>query len=164
MITQHELKQWLDYNPDTGIFIWVSRPSSKIKIGQTSGSPDKNGYLQIMLKGKNYKAHRLAFLFMTGEMPTCDIDHINRCTSDNRFCNLRKCDGRENSLNTTLQRNNTSGAKGICWDKHRNKWYARATCYGKQIHIGRFDNFEDAVKARDEFTANNYNSDFYRKV
>jgi hypothetical protein len=76
MITQERLKDLLHYDPETGFF---SRPNGT----PTSRVPTVNGYVMIMIKGKRYYAHRLAFLYMIGRWPLYEVDHINRIRHDN---------------------------------------------------------------------------------
>jgi len=78
------------------------------------------------------------------------VDHIDHITFNNRKYNLRICEHFENHINSKTYSNNTSGRKGVGWDKSRNKWIASITYNKKQMHLGRFEEFEDAVKAREE--------------
>lgn len=75
------------------------------------------GYVQIKISGKLYHAHRLAWLYVYGYMPEKEIDHINRIRDDNRIANLREATSQLNSLNTGIYKNNTSGSKGIYYNK-----------------------------------------------
>lgn len=163
MITQHELKQWLDYNPDTGIFTWKISPNSFTKIGKVCTSIDKDGYIRVCIKGKTHRAHRLAFLYMTGFLPEKEIDHINGVKTDNRFCNLRSSSRVQNEYNKGLSKRNKSGVKGVWFDKSRNNWRAFATVNGKYKYLGRFSDFDEAVKVRNNFIKENYDLDFYRE-
>ena len=77
-------------------------------------------------------------------------DHINHAGLDNRRENLRVCSGTENRRNRTAQKNNTSGFKGVSWDKDANKWKAIVGLNGKLIHVGRFSDLKDAAFAYNE--------------
>ena len=101
MITQNYLKSVLDYDQSTGIFTWKVNKAARIKVGDIAGSLDSNGYVNIMIDGKNYKAHQLVFLYCTGIVPKKPyyIDHINRLPRDNRRVNLRIVDHRTNCKN-----------------------------------------------------------------
>jgi len=74
------------------------------------------------------------------------VDHINRNRLDNRKCNLRICTNQENSINSKISKKNTSGYKGVYWDKRRNKWIANITAFGKNIYLGSFKDKKDAAK------------------
>ena len=78
------------------------------------------------------------------------VDHINRNKLDNRKANLRTSTRRENTINKSVQSNNTSNIPGVSWRKDRNKWRAYITVNGKQISLGMFKDKEEAVKARKE--------------
>lgn len=76
------------------------------------------------------------------------VDHINGNKLDNRKCNLRICSQQQNTFNTCINSNNTSGYKGVTWDKKRNKWIAQIMVNYKHIYLGRYENIEDAIKSR----------------
>ena len=84
---------------------------------------------------------------MTGKWPENDIDHINVARGDNRFSNLREATRSENLRNRGAQKNNTSGFKGVSWQKSSRKWDARINIHGKVVHLGYFDDPEDAYQA-----------------
>ncbi len=149
MLTQTQLKEWLKYDADTGLFTRVKSPNGKNKAGEIAGTVDKHGYIKISVLGKSYKAHRLAWLYETGSFPTLGIDHKNTKRSDNRFDNLREATQTENMKNKTKPKHNTSGKTGVHKRKGKLERYdARITVDGVRIHIGSYKNFEDAVQAR----------------
>ena len=76
------------------------------------------------------------------------VDHINGNRFDNRKCNLRICTNQENNFNVIKQKTNTSGYKGVWYDKSRNKWVSELKVNGRKIFIGRFINKNDAVYTR----------------
>ena len=144
-MTREKLRHLLDYDPASGVFTWrVSK--SGTKVGQVTGSIEKLGYLRIMIDGKSYKAHRLAWLWMTGEFPPDQIDHINRIKTDNRWENLRAATNQQNKMNSTNS-NNTSGKKGVSWDKQNGKWKAQIKVNGIKYHLGLYNDIEDAAVA-----------------
>lgn len=160
MLTQAHLKECLSYDPDAGIFTWLNRPESHFKTrrafntwnsrfsGKITGYKKKEfPYLVIRIGGINYKAHRLAFLFMTGSMPP-SVDHINGIRFDNRWINLREASTSENQKNASMRSDNKSGVTGVQWYKKLSKWVARITSDGEKIHLGYFDDIKDAIKAR----------------
>lgn len=77
-----------------------------------------------------------------------EIDHINRNRLDNRKCNLRIVNRSVNSVNKGLYKNNTSGIKGVYYDKRCQKWVARIDVCKKPVHLGKFLNIEEAKSAR----------------
>lgn len=162
LITAIKLREILKYTPETGVFIWKVSASNCIKSGDVAGT-QINGYCYIRVLGRKYAAHRLAWLYVYGEWPIQQIDHINRNRSDNRICNLRTATVAENAQNTSLPDRNTSGHKGVSWNKSVQKWRAYIEHQRKQIHIGYFSDINKAVSARVEaelifhpFSANSY--------
>ena len=92
------------------------------------------GYLQIQLpKPHNYYAHQVAWLWVYGEWPTSQIDHINRVRSDNRIANLRMANDSENGCNKGMQRNNQSGFTGVWFANWRGKWEASISKDGQRV-------------------------------
>lgn len=146
-MNQKQLKELLNYCPETGIFTWRIE-SGNAHIGAVAGTIKSNKYLTIGVKSKRYHAHRLAWFWMMGYWPTKDIDHINRQRADNRWCNLREISRSKNLHNTSLRKDNLSGFKGVQWDGARNKWHARIKINGVAYFLGRFNNLTDAVAAR----------------
>lgn len=147
-LTQEYLKSILDYNPENGIFTWKFNRSKLAKIGCIAGTIDKRGYIVIGVNQKNYKAHRLAWLYVYGEFPPKQIDHINHDRTDNRIANLRIVSNQENQKNKTKQINNTSRVTGVGWHKASNKWCARISVNKKYIHLGLFTDINEAIAAR----------------
>lgn len=138
----------LDYNPETGVFRWKVATAARVKVGEIAGSTNGDGYQQIGLFGKRYKAHRLAFLIVHGRWPSGEIDHLNRRRTDNRKANLREATRLQNMQNKGVYRNNTSGVTGVRWDARLGKWAASRTIAGKRQHLGVFETLEAAAAAR----------------
>lgn len=148
-MNQERLKQLLHYDPETGIFRWLVRRGPKFP-GDVAGSENDKGYIQIGLDGKTYRAHRLAWLYMTGEWPKDEIDHRNRVPNHNWFDNLREAGGNQNQANVDKQKNNTSGYKGVQLYKRTGKWQAYIIVNRKQKHLGYFSKVEDAARKYDK--------------
>lgn len=144
-ITQQQLKEVLDYNETTGEFTWKVTRSNRAKKGKVAGYKNGQGYWCIKVFGAKYLTHRLAWLYVHGEWPEQEIDHINHDRADNRLCNLRPATRKENSRNAGLRSNNTSGKTGVSLVKHSGRW--KSSIEG--IHLGLFDDFGHAVIARD---------------
>lgn len=108
----------------------------------------KNGYMCIGVDRKQRYAHRMAWLYMTGEMPEDQVDHINGIRTDNRWCNLRAANDRLNCENKHgPQSNNTSGYRGVWWSKINSRWIAEIWVNGKKNRIGSFTCVHEAGKA-----------------
>lgn len=143
-LSAERLRELLEYDPDTGTFRWrVSRGPRK--AGAVAGCTDH--YVQIMVDGKNYKGHRLAWLWMTGEWPANEIDHKGGDGSDNRFDEIRPATSSQNKMNRKLIVSNTSGLKGAFLDKRDGRWYSRISVNGELTHLGRFETAEEAHAA-----------------
>jgi len=146
-ITQARLKEVLDYNPETGVFVWKESRSG-IKTSGIAGCKQSDGYIRISVDGKQYFAHRLSWLYVHGYFPEHSLDHINRNKSYNRISNLREVSSQCNLRNTGNPKDNTSGVKGVCWSKQSEKWRADIMANGKQKHLGDYKHFDNAVCAR----------------
>ena len=148
-INQTEVRRILSYDPCTGVFRWNASLNWRIKIGSLAGGINPvTGYLMIMIHGKKYPGHRLAFLYMNGSFPPEDVDHVNGIREDNRWSNLREATRSENMMNTGIRSNNASGINGVSWSKYHGKWQVSIHSAGAQLHVGYFNNLEDAAKAR----------------
>lgn len=148
-LTQERLKSILHYDPETGVFTWrIVTPNGAGQVGKKAGVPTHNGYESIVFEYEKYLAHRLAWFYVTGEWPVGDLDHADRDRSNNRFKNLRPCSRSNNRMNSGVSVRNTSGVKGVRWNKFRNRWTAVITKNYKIMHVGHFKEFDDAVAAR----------------
>ena len=139
-LTQEYLKSVLHYNPDTGVFTRLKNKTRTDTIGKIKGYLRKDGYLRIRCENKKqYLAHHLAYIYMTGIIPkhlTNEIDHINHIRHDNRWCNLQMVDRSVNMINKSLYGSNKTGHVGVCWDKKSNKWRAYIRVNSKTNLLG----------------------------
>lgn len=161
-LTQEYLKECLDYNPETGVFFWLFRPLNHFKSerrqrifnavysGKPCGHLSEEGYLVIRFDGMLYKAHRLAWLYVHGELPKQWLDHINRNRSDNRICNLRLASPTLNAQNSSVRSDNKSGIPGVSWHKATGKWVVQISKLGKSTHVGLFSTIQEAKLAREQ--------------
>lgn len=147
-IPQAQLRQLVRYDPETGKVF-------SEKSGAEIGHRYAQGYRGVSVLGQAIGIHRLAFLYMTGELPRSDVDHINGDKTDNRWCNLRVATRSLNSANRGAQRNNTTGLKGVTWFKRRSKFVAGVKVNGRRMNLGYFDTAEEAHAAYCE-AARNY--------
>lgn len=147
MIDAEYLRSRVHYDHDTGIFTWLPTGNQRIDtriVGKTAGTRRGN-YIVITIYQSKYYAHRLAWLYMTGELPPSEIDHIDRDGSNNRFANLRLATRSQNLANT--QSRSASGLKGVTWHKRQERWRASITHGGVSRHLGYFDHANDAAEA-----------------
>ena len=147
MLTRERMKELLSYDPITGEIRRVKTISGNAVKGMLAGSIKANGYVQIQVDGKCYLGHRLAWLHEFGRFPSGILDHINGDRQDNRIANLRQVTASQNCHNELRRTNNTSGVKGVTWDKRRNSWMAKFWHERKCINVGNFKNLEDAREA-----------------
>lgn len=143
-LTQEHMKEYLRYCPKTGIFIWIKKSGNNTVLNGRAGSIDTKGYLKIMLLGRRYLCHRLAFLYMTGDFPESHIDHINHDRSDNRWENLRQVSNGENNKNQSCYKNNKSGVTGV--RRVGPVWTSKIG----NTHLGTFNSLEAARAAREK--------------
>lgn len=146
-LTHARLTQLLYYDPETGVFTRKTAPTNYVRVGDVAGYKNPAGYIMIMIDGEDHRAHRLVWLYMTGEWPKDEIDHINGIRDDNRFANLREATKAQNSRNCKTPKSNTSGFKGVYLHKNYNKWAARIRVNKKRKHLGYFDTPEEAYDA-----------------
>jgi len=118
MLKHEELKSILSYDLQTGEFVWAEDVNPRAMKGYRAGTLRPDGYVQIRINGKLYLAHRLAWFYVYGEWPSCEIDHISRNRSDNRITNLR-VGILVNRQNTPVRKDNKTGVKGVHWYQNR---------------------------------------------
>lgn len=164
------LLEALHYDREAGVFTWrADRPASHFasatshkiygtrfagKIAGCAAEIGNTTYIQIRVNGDLYLAHRLAWLFITGECPEL-VDHRNGDGCDNRFDNLRAATRVVNGRNTRMKSSNTSGVTGVYWNKQIERWCAEGhyTVGGvhRKKHLGTFTNIEQAAQARQDW-------------
>lgn len=146
LISLEELKRTLRYESETGKFFWLVRPSTHVRPGSEAGYIESWGYRVIAIRGKHYKAHRLAWFYVHGYWPYPQVDHINRDPADNRITNLRCVSQSQN------HRNKKRKPRGYCWNKKSNKWQVSFKIpMGKVKYLGLYDKEEDAAKVYKEY-------------
>lgn len=147
MITRDRLMELLEYDPQSGVFTWNVRRGGTASAGSVAGFVRNDGYCEIKIDGQIFLSHRLAWLYVHGELPEKKIDHINEIKGDNRIENLREATHSENQWNISAARSDSrSKMRGVrLWCGKR--WMARIKVRGKNINLGYFDNPEDARAA-----------------
>lgn len=142
ILTAAYLREVLFYNQDTGVFTWVKKVNQKCRVGSVAGYFCKHiGYVLIHVNGRKYRAHRLAWLYMTGGWPDLMVDHKDRNTANNVWSNLRLATAVENGRNRSANRSSKSGVIGVSWCEVRQQWRAILT-------LGYFTEIKDAALAR----------------
>ena len=148
MLTQENVRELFDYDPETGIFTRLVRVSGAKGVGSVVGCRNGDGYLRVRIKGPLYFLHRLAFLYMNGYLPENQVDHKNGVVADNRWENLREVSRSCNMQNQRLSNANNSGYTGVSWDKRDEKWHAQIKINKKTIHLGLYKTATEAAIAR----------------
>lgn len=144
-LTAERLRELFHYNKDTGVFTRFVKSSNSLRV---AGSIGKDKRIRISVDNHIYRAHTLAWLYVTGEHPKNCIDHINGDASDNRFCNLREATHAENMQNRrSASKNSSTGLLGVSFRKERNKWVAEIMSNRKRIRLGYFATKEMAHDA-----------------
>jgi hypothetical protein len=161
------LRKLLDYDPETGLLTWKARDQADF-IGTKKRTTahlcrqwnSKHagklalsaltvwGYRRGRVLGQLIMAHRVVWAISKGAWPADQIDHINGNPADNRISNLRDVSGGENMKNQRAYKSNKTGTVGVYWHSSAAKWGAAISRNGKQIHLGCYDNIEDAISAR----------------
>jgi len=150
-LTADRLREVVTYHPEIGNFTWNIRQKKiggYFEIGDKAGFRECSGYWIIGIDRQQYKAHRLAWLWMTGKWPKEQIDHINLDNQDNRWNNLREASHRENCTNKHVRSDNILGVKGV-WLRRNGKYEALITRDQKRYHLGQFETVEQAKDAYD---------------
>lgn len=164
LLTQELVREFLHYDPDTGIFNWLERDRKWFVNAQAFGrwntmyAGKEAGCLRESVSGKTYriisiladdhKAHQLALLYMNGSLPEHQVDHESGDGTDNRWCNLRETTHSDNAKNQKLHCTNSSGVSGLTYRKDRNQWRVRISVQGKMKTLGNFKDYFEAVCAR----------------
>lgn len=147
-LTLSDFQKYLRYDAESGWFYWtVSVANNRIKAGCVAGKYHE-GYWRLSLFSLNWAAHQVAWLFIHGEWPKFQVDHINGNTLDNRSCNLRDVNVSTNQLNRRLARidNKTTRELGVSFSEGR--FRASIQIQGKRKWLGSFKTLEEAVEAR----------------
>lgn len=149
-LTQDILKSLLHYDPKTGLFTWLVTNSNRAKAGSIAGCV-VGQHISITIDRRMHRAHVLAWLYMKGVWPDHEIDHEDHNGYNNIWTNLRRATHQQNMMNCRRDRkNNTSGLRGVYWNKKDKRWRAQISVNGTNIHLGNFINKEDASVAYEE--------------
>ena len=145
ILTQEYLREIIYYDPETG---WMSWNENKVWTKRGAiGYTNSWGYRVVMIDGKNYFVHRLAWLYIYGYFPPHQLDHVNHDRLDNRISNLREVTNQQNQMNRRFT-GNSSGFRGVYWDKERKRWAPKIKVNQVIINLGRFTTLEEAISMR----------------
>lgn len=148
LVSQERLKEVFSYDIDTGLFTWLIRTGGHSKVGKIAGTLHATGYIHIAIDGRSYQAHRLAYLYMMGEWPKNDVDHMDGIRDNNRWNNLRDATRSENNQNQKIARSdNKTGIAGVNWHKGKKSFSSSITVSGKRKYLGHFSTAELAQEA-----------------
>lgn len=148
-------RECLSYDPDAGSFVWLKPPHNHTRLLGKSAGSTKTGYVMIKIDGQKYKAHRLAWLMITGEWPNHRIDHADGNPFNNKWENLRPCD---QTLNNANRKRNAGKAlpKGV--RQIRGRFQARIKVKNKLISLGCFSSADEAQAAYAEAAKKHFGS------
>lgn len=149
-ITQELLKEFFYYKDG---FLYTIKSRQGICKNHKYNLVAHNGYIYVRFQNKKYLAHRLIFLYHHGYLPKV-IDHADRNKTNNSIENLREATVSQNMWNMKKPITNTTGVKGVWYDKTRNKWCAEFKTHTKKNHVGRFETIEEATKKLHEAREN----------
>ena len=141
---QHRFLEAFDYIE--GKLYWkINTNKSKNLIGKEAGCKSSGMYGSIMLDKKSYCIHRVVYCMHHGEWPVV-VDHIDGNRKNHCIENLRAADHTTNQYNKSMQRNNTSGVKGLIWNKQAKLWQAVISYNGKRRFLGYFKDKDDGAE------------------
>lgn len=145
------IREYLAYDPATGIFVWRKSPNNRVPVGARAGTVWRSGYRRIYFggRGKSYAAHHLAWFFVHGVLPVEQIDHQNGDRGDNRIANLRPASASQNARNRRSARGSSSQYLGVSRRSDRPKWIAQIKVSGRVKNLGYYDDEDAAARAYD---------------
>ena len=150
ILTQELVKRNFEYI-DGELYWRYKPPTARNKLAGWIGN---DGHRSIGLMGHTFKAHRMIYIYHHGYLPEY-IDHIDNNPNNNRIENLREASASQNSWNQKKRITNTTGVKGVSWNKKASKWIARCMLNYESHYLGYFDCIEKAEKALIDFRSAN---------
>jgi hypothetical protein len=167
--TAEDVRELLSYEPMSGSLTWKARqrngqPSRIFNAkfaGKQAGTVNSKGYLMVSIHGRDMLAHRVIWLMTTGEWPDRDIDHEDGDGLNNQLSNLRLATESQNLANSKKRSDNSTGWKGVSFNKGFGRYIAQIGANGKKYYLGHFATAEDAHAAYVE-AAKKYHGEFAR--
>jgi len=162
VITQELVRELFSY--ELGKLYWRVSPVNHVHSGTRAGCKETHAYWKIGIKGREYREHRLIFLYFHGYMPKF-IDHISDELTEegiksNCILNLQPIEKGDNVQKSTKRRG-SSKYRGVIWFKRDSNWQAAARFNDKNVHLGYYDNEQDAAIAYDRFVIEHYGKHAY---
>lgn len=145
MLTYEKVREFFDYNPETGVLTWRKSKGSTARAGNEVGSHNPEGYMKTIFDGKHYPVHRIIWLWVYGDWPKYQINHINVVPDDNRLCNLEDVPLRENCRKKKCHKEGKLA--GVRKSKKAGRFFARIVINKKKVTLGTFDSEEEAYSA-----------------
>lgn len=147
-LAHDRVRQLLDYDAQTGAFVWKMKTCDKVVPGKPAGGFNAGGYLRLHIDKQFVYGHRLAWFYVYGEWPAGHLDHVNGNPSDNRIANLRLASQAQNNQNHPARKDSASGVRGVMRRKDTGRWRAEIRVDKRLISLGCFDSLEEAAVAR----------------
>lgn len=155
------IREFLSYDPETGLITWKKRPANRIQKGQRAGGISGGGYESIRIKGRKIKTHHIAWFLYKNEWPDKSIDHINRVKTDNKISNLRLVSHSQNLANRGLLKNSSTKLTGVGFHKPSGLYQSRIALNKKRIPLGYFNSAKEAAQAYNNFVIQQNLEEFY---
>ena len=144
MISRAEADKLFAYQD--GELIWKVSLSNRAPKGSKVSGVNPAGYKRLRVRGDLYMAHKIVWLLHHGYIPGM-VDHIDGDPGNNRIENLRLCGKTTNGYNAKISKRNTSGVKGVSWNKMNKNWRAGIQVDGKRVEVGSFPSKSEAISA-----------------
>jgi hypothetical protein len=144
-LSYSKISEIVEYSPETGMFMWKKCIHDRCPVGSYAGrTRGGKGHVRITIYGVKYLAHRVAWILMTKEWPSDQIDHIDRNPSNNVWTNLREATSSQNRVNVVR-----GGRLRGVQEKSNGTFRAKICMSGVQTYLGTFPTAEMAARAYD---------------